>query len=152
MIDQNKKEDMKLPEKGIPLSEQAIRFKHDAESIPERVLEKRIPSYEKIVSDELKREIEMMELEEKLKPEAEKAREKIEFLGEKDKIEHLLEIAREKGLVFAIQVAKKMNEPYLLDLLHDTLAQEGFYLKIGQTNSDDNHTQPAPNNNSPNSK
>jgi len=48
-------------------------------------------------------------------------------LGEKEKIERLLDIAREKGLVFAIQVARKMNEPYLLDILHDTLAQEGFY-------------------------
>ena len=45
----------------------------------------------------------------------------------KEKIEHLLETAREKGVVFAIQVAKRMNEPYLLDILHDTLAQEGFY-------------------------
>lgn len=69
----------------------------------------------------------MMELDDKAKSEAEAKAEKIDFLGEKEKIERLLDIAREKGLVFAIQVARKMNEPYLLDILHDTLAQEGFY-------------------------
>ena len=76
---------------------------------------------------ELRREIELMEVDEKTKEEAEKKAKKIEFLGEEDKIEHLLQIAREKGLVFAISVARKMNEPYLLDVLHDTLAREGFY-------------------------
>jgi hypothetical protein len=79
------------------------------------------------VSAELRREIELMELDEASKPGAEKAREKIEFLGEKEKVEHLLEMAREHGLVFAINVAKKMNDPYILDVLHDTLAQEGYY-------------------------
>ena len=69
----------------------------------------------------------MMELDDKAKSEAEAKAEKIDFLCEKEKIERLLDIAREKGLVFAIQVARKMNEPYLLDILHDTLAQEGFY-------------------------
>ena len=72
----------------------------------------------------------MMELDEKLKAEAKTKAEKIEFLGEKQKIEHLLEIAREKGVVFAIQVAKKMNDPYLLDIFHDVLAQEGYYKKF----------------------
>ena len=31
-----------------------------------------------------------------------------------------------------------MNDPYLLDLLHDILAKEGFYQKMGQTTDDDN--------------
>ena len=78
-----------------------------------------------------------MELDEKTKAEAEKKANKIEFLGEKEKIEHLLDLAREKGVVYAIQVAKKMNEPYLLDILHDTLAQEGLYKKMGKPTDDD---------------
>lgn len=84
-------------------------------------------SDDRIVSAELRREIEMMELDDKLKEEAQKKAEKIEFLGEKEKIGHLLDLARQRGVVFAIQVARRMNEPYLLDILHDTLAQEGFY-------------------------
>ena len=81
----------------------------------------------------------MMEVDDATKDEAKKKADKIEFLGEKEKIEHLLQIAREKGVVFAIQVAKKMNEPYLLDILHDTLAREGFYLKMGKPTDDDDN-------------
>ena len=48
-------------------------------------------------------------------------------MGEKEKIEHLLKIAREKGVVFAIKVAKEMKDPHILDILHDILAKEGYY-------------------------
>jgi hypothetical protein len=125
MVD--KKEDIKAvtnPEKIIPAPEKALSPKPEAENNLER---REILRDDKIVSAELRKEIEMMELDDNTKAEAEKKAEKIEFLGEKEKIEHLLQIAREKGLVFAIQVARKMNEPYLLDILHDTLAQEGYY-------------------------
>ena len=47
-------------------------------------------------------------------------------IGDSD-IKKLLEIAREKGVVFAIKVAKSMNDPFLLDTLHDALAKEGYY-------------------------
>ena len=120
----DKQEKIETPEKKIPASEQAVSFGREREKTPEK---KEISPEDKIVSAELRREIEMMELDDKTKAEAEKKAEKIEFLGEKEKIKHLLDIARKKGLVFAIQVARKMNEPYLLDILHDTLAQEGYY-------------------------
>jgi len=125
MADQNKKEEISTPEKKISEVERQprpadIEKKFERESFaPE--------SEDKIVSEELRREIELMEADDKAKAEAEKAKEKIEFLGEKDKIEHLLDLARKKGVVFAVQVARKMNEPYLLDVLHDTLAREGYY-------------------------
>lgn len=115
-----------------------LRVEQRAEEykVPEK---KEIPSQESIVTAELKEEIEKMELDETAKTEAKNKADKIEFLGEKEKIMHLLEIAREKGAVFAIQVAKKTNDPYLLDILHDILAREGFYLKLGQSG---NNTQP----------
>lgn len=119
--------EIKVPERKISATDQEIHFDWSKEKDAER---KEISPYDKVVSDELKKEIEMMELDEKAKGEAEKKAEKIEFLGEKEKLEHLLQIAREKGVVFAIQVAKKMNEPYLLDIFHDILAKEGFYKKI----------------------
>jgi len=121
----DKNEQIKPPERKILESEQRVEFKREA--APEK---KEISQEEKLISDKLKKEIEMMELDEKLKAEAKTKAEKIEFLGEKQKIEHLLEIAREKGVVFAIQVAKKMNDPYLLDIFHDVLAQEGYYKKF----------------------
>ena len=123
MADQNKKEELKLPEKNIPAVEKAELFEQKREVAEQ----KEISPEERIVLAELRKEIEMMESDETMQAEAEKKAEKIEFLGEKEKIEHLLKIAREKGLVFAIQVARKMNEPYLLDILHDTLASEGYY-------------------------
>jgi len=107
-----------------------IALKQEVGFAPEelRVPEKRdFSKEERIISEQLRREIEMIEVDETTKKEAEIKAKKIEFLGEEDKIKHLLEMAKTKGLVFAIQVARKMNEPYLLDILHDTLAQEGYY-------------------------
>jgi len=133
MADEDKKE-ISFSEKKIPSGEQAVHFEQESVRVPEKL---EISRDEKIVSDKLRQEIDMMELDDKTKKEANKKAEKIEFLGEKEKIEHLLQMAREKGVLFAIQVAKKMNEPYLLDILHDTLAQEGFYLKMGKPTDDD---------------
>jgi len=129
----DKKEELESSEKRNISEEQAARFEQEKEG-----LEKRISPDDKRVSEELKREVELMKLDDNTKAEAEKKAEKIEFLGEKEKIEHLLEIAREKGIAYAIHVARKTNDPYLLDILHDTLAQEGFYKKIMNPTNDDN--------------
>jgi hypothetical protein len=124
MIDNKDKQEMKIPEKRALTPEETKHFDWEKEKKVENI---EVSPYDKIVSAELRREIEMMELDDKTKAEAKKKAEKIEFLGEKEKIEHLLKIAQEKGVVFAVQVARRMNEPYLLDILHDTLAQEGYY-------------------------
>lgn len=120
----NPKQEFKAPEKRVSAPQEGQRYDWDKEKTVEK---KEIPEFDKVVSDQLKREIEAMEADETAKKEAEKKAQKIEFLGEKEKIEHLLQIAKEKGVIFAIQVARKMNEPYLLDVLHDTLAREGFF-------------------------
>jgi len=114
-------------EKKVPSGQEVKHFDWEKER---KVEKKEISPDDKIISAELRREIEMMELDDRTKDEAKKKAEKIEFLGEKEKIEHLLQIAREKGVIFAIQVARRMNEPYLLDILHDTLAREGYYQKF----------------------
>jgi len=115
---------IKNPEKGISASEQRIEFRKENEQIIEK---KEISNDEKIIADELRREIEMMEVEGDLKEQAKKKAQEIEFLGEKEKIEHLLKIAREKGIIFAIKIAKEMKDAYILDTLHDILAKEGYY-------------------------
>lgn len=85
-------------------------------------------SDKKAVLKQLNREIDVIEQKDPgLKAEALKKAKKIEFLGEKEKLEHLLQIARDKGVIYAIQVARKTNEPYIIDLFHDILAQEGRY-------------------------
>lgn len=126
MVDKDIKENKisDLAEKQRNISEADSREAFKVESAIES---KEVSQDEKRVEAELKRELDIMQMDENAKAEIEKAKEKIEYLGEKEKIEHLLQTAREKGLVFAIQLARKMNEPYLLDVLHDTLAKEGFY-------------------------
>ncbi|MCX6721247.1 MAG: hypothetical protein NT026_01440 [Candidatus Staskawiczbacteria bacterium] len=130
MIDQGNKdmqENIGVPEKRKPAPEEGKRFDWEKEKREGRTEKKEISPDDKIVSEELKRELDLMDADESAKADVEKSKEKIEYLGEKEKIEHLLQMAREKGLVFAISVARKMNEPYLLDVLHDILAKEGFY-------------------------
>lgn len=118
------KDNLKGSEKDIHVGEQHIGSKQEIGPAPER---REHSEYDRIVTDEIRQEIEKMELDDKSKDEAKKKAEKIEFLGEKEKIEHLLDIAKHKGVVFAIQVAKKTNDPYILDILHDILSREGFY-------------------------
>ena len=48
-------------------------------------------------------------------------------LGKKEKIEKLLHFAKTKGVIFSVHVAKKMEDPFLLDALHDALVKEGYY-------------------------
>ena len=121
--------EIKVPEKEISASEQRKHFEMEGERelAPEK---KEVSPDEKIIADELRREIEMMEMEEGLKEEAKKKAQQIDFLAGQDKIEHLLAIAREKGIVFAKITAKEMKDPYILDILHDVLAREGYYKKF----------------------
>jgi hypothetical protein len=119
-----KSEHPKPQERKISADEQKIHFQRESAPLPEN---KEASQQEKLVSSELMREIELMEADENAKGQAKKKAEKIQFLGEEEKIEHLLQIAKEKGVAFAIQVARKMNDPYLLDVFHDVLAKEGYY-------------------------
>ena len=111
-----------IPEKRIPEIKHSERLEQEIN--PEKITETK---GDRIVLEELRREVDRMEEDENAKINAEKEKEKISFLGEEEKIKHLLQLAREKGVAFAIQVARKMNEPFLLDILHDTLASEGYF-------------------------
>ncbi len=96
---------------------------------PETLKEKEIPPekkevapvLEKTIEEQLRREIAIMELSPELEKEAIKKAKKIEFLGEKEKLERLVALAEEKGPVFAIRVAKEINDPHILDNFHDVL-------------------------------
>lgn len=115
--------------------EKIISPEQDAQKANEYPKNENIPTPERLeniesekrVSEQIRKEIDLMEMDEKKKEEAKKKAQKIEFLGEKEKVQHLLEIAREKGVIFAVGVARKMNDPYLLDIFHDILAKEGYF-------------------------
>lgn len=121
-------------EKGLLMREKDV-WKEGRERISaeeKEELEKRElpPEEEEAIHQQLRKEIEMMELSEELKAEAAQKAKKIEFLGEKEKMKRLIEIARERGVVFSVGVAKDMNDPYVLDTFHDLLVKEGFYKKF----------------------
>ena len=100
------------------------------EAIPSLEQKKKEEEKEKRIWQQLEKEAKLMERDEKLKEKAEKKVQEIRVLAEKEKIEHLLELAEKEGLIFAVQVAKKMNDPYILDIFHDLLAQEGYYQRF----------------------
>lgn len=41
--------------------------------------------------------------------------------GEEEKVEHLVKLAKTKGLVHAVQVAERLKDYYALDMFHDTI-------------------------------
>ena len=132
MTDQDKKDqvaggEIKAPERNVRSVEQAENFNKETVRAPEV---REISPEEKDIAAQLRREIEVMELSPDTQKAAEIENEKLSYLGEPEKIERLLQVAREKGLVYAIQVAKSMNEPYILDTLHDFLVKGGFYKKL----------------------
>lgn len=120
-------EENKIPEKKAHAPLEEVRFDWSKEK---KIEKREISEDEKIISEELRREIELMQVDENLKKEAEQKANKIKFLADDDKLKQLLITAKEKGVVFAIDVAKKMNDPFLLDALHDILAREGYYKKF----------------------
>jgi hypothetical protein len=123
-----KEKEIKKIKGEVSIGEQEVKF---LEEVPETAKKnEKISENEKIITEQLKREIEAMEIDDNLKEEARKKAEKIDFLGEKEKIGHLLEIAEEKGVIFAVNVAKDMKDPYILDIFHDILAQGGYYKKF----------------------
>lgn len=76
---------------------------------------------------ELREKIEQADLDDSLTTQAESHANDLNSLKEEQKLKKLLEIAKEKGIIFVVGVVKKMDDPYLLDILHDRLVREGYY-------------------------
>ena len=124
----------KKAEKGILMGEKDVWEKARAAAAESEAQEtekgKLLGFEEEAIKEELRKEIELMELSPELQGEAEQKAKKIEFLGEKEKLEGLLVFAKEKGIEFAVRVAKNMNDPYVLDIFHDMLLKQGFYKRF----------------------
>ena len=124
MIDKNK--EIKQPS-GEGLSpEQKIEFLQEGVRVQEK---EKSTTEESITKDALRREIDKMELNDDLKQEAVERARTIEALDEEKKVKHLLEITKEKGIAFAINVAEKMNDHFVLDNFHDILVKEWYTYK-----------------------
>ncbi len=77
-------------------------------------------------------EIEEMELSPALGKEAETKAEEIKELDKDGKINRLLALAEEKGLVLAIHVAKDTDDANLIDTFHDVLAKDERYKQFNK--------------------
>ncbi len=77
--------------------------------------------------DKLRQEIENMDVDDSSKAQVAASAQDVVTLEEKEKIKKLLQMAKTKGVVYAVAVAKTMNDPFVLDTLHDALAKEGYY-------------------------
>ncbi|MDI6591717.1 MAG: hypothetical protein QME61_02140 [Patescibacteria group bacterium] len=121
------KESGKLMPEREKFSEEILREWYSEKG----VLEKReLTEEEKEEKERLKAEIEKEKLPYEAKIEIEKEAEIIKRKTAQGKIKHLLDLAQAQGLAYAVGVAKKMDDPYLLDLFHDILAKEGLYKKF----------------------
>jgi hypothetical protein len=85
---------------------------------------------EKIIREKLEKEVARMNLSPKLQDDAKKRAQQIVNLDEKGKLKRLLDLAEEKGVAFAVDVAKKMDDAAILDYFHDILARDGLYKNL----------------------
>ena len=79
---------------------------------------------------ELRQKIEAMDVDDSVKPQVSQTAQDIKTAGQDEKIKKLLLVAEQKGVVYAVSVAKKMDDPHVLDVFHDALAAQGFYKKF----------------------
>ncbi len=122
----NKKLIEKKSEEVFPL-EKTIEIAPEINEVIERE--------EQLTGEEIQRlreKIEQTDLDDHLKTQVQSHVNDLKVSGLEDegKIKKLLDIANVKGVVFAVSVAKKMGDPYVLDLLHDKLVEEGYYKKF----------------------
>lgn len=78
-------------------------------------------------AQKLRTEIENTPLDDDANAQAQSHTQDIQQLEAEKKIKKLLELAIAKGAVYAVHVAKKMNDPYVLDKLHDELVKNNLH-------------------------
>jgi hypothetical protein len=129
MANEENKDEVKKTAKEI-LSNLQEGDRVDSFTEKKEVIEKEITSEEKIIREEIRQELDLMSQDENLKKESENKAKQIQVLGEEEKIENLLKLAKEKGVAYAVKVAQDMNDPYILDIFHDVLVREGMWKKF----------------------
>jgi len=127
MEETNKKEKIEEKERE-KISEKVVEEWYPEEK---EVLEKKeLTEKEKEERERLKKEIEKEKLPYEVKIEIQKEAEMIKRKIARGKIKHLLDLAQTQGIAYAVEVARKMDDPYLLDIFHDILVKEGLYKKF----------------------
>lgn len=93
-------------------------------------IKEKIEPQAEVESKKLREEIDIIDGQKSAGNQSGQAAQKTASGSQKEKIKKLLLIAEEKGVIYAVNMAKKMDDPYILDLFHDALAEQGFYKKF----------------------
>jgi hypothetical protein len=88
---------------------------------------------EKEAKQRLIQETTRAELPQEIQKQAETKAVQTAALEPKQQLEQLVGLAFEKGPAFAVETARRLNDPFILDALHDTLAKNQLYQKLTQT-------------------
>lgn len=132
MIDTKKDSPEELDNHQEKLEENNRGVFSTPETLSENIVDPKEPTEKQELADDqlqnqkIRQEIENTDIDDSLKLQAQAHANDIQSLDDKKKIENLLNLARQKGVVYAVKVARHMD-PYLLDVFHDRLAQEGHY-------------------------
>lgn len=104
--------------------------REEIERREERERKEFLEKKEKELAKKLEKEGAKAKISPKLENKAKDEAKKVKGLGKKRKIRQLFNLAEKKGVAFAVTVARKIGDPYLLDVFHDVLSREGFYKKF----------------------
>lgn len=112
--------------------EKGLSYKAEEKELGGEGIEKKeiLINQEELIKDQLQKEVEKIKLSPSLKDDVQQKAVQIQSLTPKGKLQKLLQLAQDRGVAFAVTVAKNMNDPYTLDTFHDTLAKEGLYQKF----------------------
>lgn len=86
----------------------------------------------RIIREQLEKEVIKMRRRSDLEEEAKEEASKIKSMNTEERLKRLLGIAEAKGMIMAVRVCREMDDPYLLDLFHDTLASNGYYKSLSR--------------------
>lgn len=122
MVNDPKKEEIKVPlvETG-GVADQAPTLKETGEK------RETAATHDQADQNAIRESIETIDLDDSQATQAQGHADDAASLADEEKIQHLFEVAKKKGVIVAVAAARKLNNPHVLDTLHDLLAQNGYY-------------------------
>ena len=110
-------------EAGKPLESKEILPKTEEEPAKEIISAEKDDAYSKILS-KVKASPAVDMNDEEVKNDAKEA---IEKQDAESQIQHLVDIAENKGIIHAVKVAKHLEDNYILDMFHDRLLSDELH-------------------------
>jgi len=91
---------------------------------------KELTPNEKELKKQLQEKMEGIQLSAPVQQQTAQAAQDLSTQSLEQKVKQLLDFAQTKGLEYSVDIAKKTNDPLLIDLYHDILAKDGYFQKF----------------------